>query len=140
MTDLTLTGPFIVILILIACCAWGAVAILMHIGHRREERRRRLNKMVSLLREYKLMLLGEIVEDLVVSDWSGAINDTIQLVKQVEQGEKVFLEMLKPSWVAQLAERVKDPECVLAFENALDALKNAKAKDAAQTLATAEKK
>jgi type II secretory pathway pseudopilin PulG len=130
------TGFHLVIVGLAALALAGVLTGYIYWDNKREDRKRRLITLATRLETYKLDRLAEIIKDLAVSDLGGCLAHIIQLVKEVDGpgGDVKFLELLKPSWIAQLAVRAKDPECVTAWDDAQSAAQQAEQKKARAVL------
>jgi len=96
---------------------WGALIVLgLFLGQRwfqkdegREDRDRERNAVVRILEAAKMPRMADILECVVVRDWSGLLRECVSLRKEVKT-EADLLRLLNDNFWYQLEQRMKDDD------------------------------
>jgi len=99
----------IVIVTLVACLGWLLGKKWFARDEAKEDQQRARNAVVRKLENAKLERMADILECVVVEDWSGLLRECMALRKEVKT-EADLLRLLEPNFWYQIDERMKIPE------------------------------
>jgi hypothetical protein len=131
----------------VALALWAALAVLgVFLGMRwfqrdegREDRDRERNAVVRILEAAKMPRMADILECVVVRDWSGLLRECIGLRKEVKT-EADLLRLMEANFWYQLEQRMKDDDQRPKIVQVVDDLKDVEdAKDARAEKALVDK-
>ena len=109
MFPVALKTTTVIILALVAVVCWALGKRWFRKDEAKEDRQRQRNAVVRILETAKLPLMADILECVVVEDWSGLLRECISLRKSVKD-EAALLVLLENNFWYQVDARMKMPE------------------------------